>query len=629
MSSGRENARRAILGATATGPWRGTEVSGFEMKPDGLRKLPANDKTLPLFICGYFEVLARTRDADGEAHGLLLSWQDADGVAHEWIMPRAMLAGEAAELRARLASGGLTLATSQGARASLLDFLTFQKPKDRVRTVPRVGWFFGRDGGAAFVLPGQVFGSVANERVILDLPERPPAIYRSTGTLKDWRAAVAARCAGNARLVLAMSLAFAGPLLTPMGEEGGGLQLRGNSRLGKSTALKVAASVWGPPEGPDSFKRSWRATGNGIEGLAAQHNDGLLPLDELGEIDPREAGATAYMLGNGTGKARAHRTGTTRPVATWRLLFLSTGEESLADILARAGHTIRAGQEVRFIDLPADAGRGFGIFDTIHTEAPIGAASPGEFAEQLAAAAMTHHGTAGPTFLAWLTERVAKDPAWAARDLGARVRFFLDDNLPDGASGQVRTVCRRFALIAVAGELAIEAGITGWQPGAASEAAASCFAAWCDARGSMEAREDLSAVEQVRACLAQHGQARFEHWKDRTQHEAETPSEPAASDAPPEARAVPNRMGFRRWERDAMAEGGGRWTFYFFAAGWKEATRGLDPAEAAKVLVARGYLKPGKNHPSRTVKVPGFAGGVKVYQVCGSILGGDGGEATD
>jgi uncharacterized protein (DUF927 family) len=630
-TGGKKTARAAILGATPARrpaePWRGCEVAGFTMDATrGLYRDPPDKTKAPLWVCERFDVLARTRDADGEAHGLLLRWIDADSLVHEWVMPRAMLAGDATEVRARLASGGLAIAPSQGARQALLEFLTHQKPRERVRTVPRVGWFFGPQGGAAFVVPGRVFGELPGEQVVLDLHDRPPPIYRAAGTVKEWRGQVAARCAGNTRLMLAVSLAFAGPLLTPLAEEGGGLQLRGASRLGKSTALKVAASVWGPPEGPDSFKRSWRATGNGIEGLAAQHNDGLLPLDELGEIDPREAGGTAYMLGNGVGKARAHRTGTTRPVITWRLLFLSTGEESLADILARAGHTIRAGQEVRFIDLPADAGKGLGLFDTLHITAEFGAGTAGEFAEALSGAAIAQHGTAGPAFLAWLAPRIAKDAAWAARDLAPRIRAFLEDNMPEGASGQVRTVCRRFALVALAGELATEAGITGWQLGAATTAARSCFEAWCAARGSVEAREDLAAVEQVRACLAQHGQARFELWKERAQSDMGDGADglATATDAPPEARAVPNRLGWRRWMRDATAEGGGRWVFYFNAAGWKEATRGLDPIDAAKVLAARGYLRPGKDHPSRTVKAPGFPKGVKAYEVCGSIMGGEG-----
>lgn len=100
--------------------------------------------------------------------------------------------------------------------------------------------------------------------------------------------------------------------------------------------------MWG---NPSSYIRLWRATANGLEGLAALHNDGLLILDELSLIDPREAGEAAYLLANEQGKARASRAGTARPSAKWRLLFLSSGEESLAALMARSGRKANAGQE--------------------------------------------------------------------------------------------------------------------------------------------------------------------------------------------------------------------------------------------------------------------------------------------
>ena len=106
----------------------------------GLFRLPRGDKEAALWICGRFDVLGYTRDTDGEGHGLLLRWRDADGLLHEWVLPFAMLAGEASDWRARLASGGLRLSPRLGARQALVDFLSQQKPADRVRTVPRVGF---------------------------------------------------------------------------------------------------------------------------------------------------------------------------------------------------------------------------------------------------------------------------------------------------------------------------------------------------------------------------------------------------------------------------------------------------------------------------------------------------------
>ncbi len=130
--------------------------------------------------------------------------------------------------------------------------------------------------------------------------------------------------------IMAASCAFAGPLLHLLGEAGGGVHLFGQSRRGKSTALHVAASVWGAPRGHTPFARSWRATGNALEATAAEHNDTLLPLDEIGQVEPRELGEVAYMLANGVGKGRAHREGRAKPALTWRMLFLSTGEKRMA-----------------------------------------------------------------------------------------------------------------------------------------------------------------------------------------------------------------------------------------------------------------------------------------------------------
>jgi hypothetical protein len=56
---------------------------------------------------------------------------------------------------------------------------------------------------------------------------------------------------------------------------------------------------------PTEYLQRWRATDNGQEAQAAQHSDGLLVLDELGQVDPKVAGESAYMLANGQGKARA------------------------------------------------------------------------------------------------------------------------------------------------------------------------------------------------------------------------------------------------------------------------------------------------------------------------------------
>ena len=106
--------------------------------------------------------------------------------------------------------------------------------------------------------------------------ERPIDFYSERGTLDEWRDTVGKYCIGNNKLLFAVSLAFAAPLLNPLNVENGGFHIFGPSSCGKSTALRVAASVYG---GPD-YITTWRATDNGLEGTAAAHNDTLLIMDE-------------------------------------------------------------------------------------------------------------------------------------------------------------------------------------------------------------------------------------------------------------------------------------------------------------------------------------------------------------
>ena len=95
-----------------------------------------------------------------------------------------------------------------------------------------------------------------------------------------WRDRIGALCVGNSRLVFAVACAFAGPLLRPAGMESGGFHIRGDSSSGKTTALRLAASVYGGP----SYMQRWRTTDNALEAIAAQHCDSLLILDELAQV---------------------------------------------------------------------------------------------------------------------------------------------------------------------------------------------------------------------------------------------------------------------------------------------------------------------------------------------------------
>jgi putative DNA primase/helicase len=125
-----------------------------------------------------------------------------------------------------------------------------------------------------------------------------------------------------------------------------------------------------------------------LSGTAELHNDLTLFLDELAQLDPREAAEIAYLLGNGCGKTRMTRGISVKKSLSWTLLYVSSGELTLAEHAQTAGFRIKGGAEIRQINIPADAGAGMGLFEDIH-----GASSADAFARQLTESAKRFYGT--------------------------------------------------------------------------------------------------------------------------------------------------------------------------------------------------------------------------------------------
>lgn len=511
----------------------------------------------PQWICSPLDVAALTRDAAGGEWGRLLVFKDRDAQEHRWAMPMAMLAGSGEELRAELLRQGLEVTTFPQRRTRLAEYIAQATPDAKARCVLRTGWH-----GSAFVLPARTWGESPGEAVVFQGATADGVALASCGTLEDWRALVAAPCAGNSRLVLALSAAFAGPCLGLLDAEGGGFHLRGASSSGKSTALAIAASLFGPP----AFSRTWRATDNALEAVASLYSDLLLPLDEIGQLDPRNAGAAAYLLANGQGKSRSHRDGSARAAARFRVLFLSAGEVGLGDLVTASGGKTRAGHEVRVIDVQAEADGAAGIFERLPDGCP-----PGEFADRLKRAAAEHHGHA---LAAWL-DALTSAPDAAREALRGRRDALADALCGPGAAGQVRRVAQRFALVAAAGELATDKGLTGWPAGEAEAAARACYAAWLGARGTAGAAEPAAMVGQVRLFLAQHGESRFSPWRD--------------ADESHKPRTI-NRAGFRKGKDD---DGGGL-AYYIESEVFRaEVCAGFDYRQVARTLGNMGALRLG------------------------------------
>jgi uncharacterized protein (DUF927 family)/5S rRNA maturation endonuclease (ribonuclease M5) len=566
---------------------RVSQHTRFRLKDDGVYYCaPGGDKK-PLRICGRLTVEAITRDSEGTGWGRLLKWKDVEGGEHEWPMPVSLLAGEGSEYRARLLDGGLFITSGRGIGPLLSEYIQTTQTTARALCVSRVGWH-----GESFVLPGETIGPNGADRVLFQTQHDSENYFGVAGAVEDWREHVGRLCIGNSRLMLAASCAFAGPVLSLMGAESGGVHLVGYTSTGKSTALVVCGSVLGGG-GKNGFVQTWNATANGLEATAALHNDLTLPLDEMAQVLPEEAAEIAYLLANGTGKARMSRNVAARRKLTWTLLFLSAGEVTLADHARTTGKRIRGGVEVRLLDIDADAGAGMGLFENLH-----GAASPDLFARQLKEAARAYYGA---PLRAFLRSVVSNRAACEASLRGLRDDFM--QRVPEKAGGELSRAAARLALIAGAGELATRAGLTGWPEGAATDAAARCYKDWWTARGTVGGSDTEAAVRDVRRFIEKHGASRFQVIRH-----------PIGEASPDENQVVKDRAGFRRRNDDGETE------YWILKEVFRqELCRDFNSKLVARALAERGYLDTQGDTLMKAVRVPEM-GWIRAYCVRASIL---------
>lgn len=559
-----------------------TPPPGFRLTDKGLFSIivDAQGNEYEQWLADPIMILGLVRDTANEEWGLLVRWKDPNGVKHTATIQKAALVKDDKVWLLSLVSGGWGCSPHSKHKNKLTEFFALYKTNRYLRSVKSTGWHDGQ-----FVLPDRVLnGSAEPDESDICLMSSAPisTVYSSRGTLAEWQQTIGKWAEGNSRLELAICAGLAAPLLEISGMESGGFNFVGGSSIGKTTALFVAASVWGKGSTDSGFLKTWRSTSNGLEGCAATHNDALLCLDELGQASGKTVAEAAYMLANGQGKSRADRSGNARAAKIWRILVLSTGELGLADKINADGGRSQVGQEVRLIDVPADAGCEYGIFENIH-----GFNKAHEFAEALKTAAASNFGVLAPAFINSVIDQRTKDEPELKRVACSRLNKLQQGLCGElgRVDGQVQRVAERFALCGLAGLLAIRSRVLLWDPKTMINNIKKCFLAWLDHRGTTGALEEIKIIRQVKLYIEQHGDSRFQS--------------PSPSDSTVKTH---NRAGFKFFDPAAN-----RLEYYVLPEVFKaEVCKGFDYRFACRVLLEAGYLikKENDRMTSRPPKSP-------------------------
>ena len=582
----------------------------FFMTDQGIykRDTDARGREITTYAGSSVYVVGRTRrGSDGKGWGYYVRFRTPTGAWDTAVIPAHKLAGDGREVRAALLDLGVTCPPDRQGRTAQLENIAYSMR--HVTEVITVSEYPGWVGDDAFALPNTILMAPGVEKhVLLDMEEGRPHEFATSGTLHGWQAMVGG-LENNSRAALAIAMSFTGCLMRPLGIEGGGIHFWGRTSMSKTSIATAAGATWGGGA-PDGFVNSWRATDNGLEGLAAIHNDTFFILDELALVNPDRLIEILYMLGNGHGKARATKTGGAQPIANWKSMTLSTGEITTAAHMkagnaGRRGAQVRVpgGVEARMIDLQIafspDPRRSFEDLGPFENEASL--------ADHIKSEAKRHYGHAGPAFVAaFLADRAAHVAV-----AKAEIARFADEVSEPGDEAALGRVATRFGLIAAAGEMAIRFGILPWREGAARTAALTCYHAWKEGRGdgtlSHDERDALSALKRF---FELHGSSRFEPLNPDQIDETE-PAERL------DDRIVPDRCGYRKHDPEQGM------TYYVTPEAWRSevCTTDRDPDLVARVALDCGALIPGENNRLlKKARVPGYPHPKRVYVIRPDLL---------
>lgn len=480
---------------SSAGKYISTETGVYLIKPDR----DGTEKTIRV-THQRLDVIAIGRTAKNQGYSSLLEWEDIDGNTHQEIISQADLEGEAKDVRRMLADGGLRLKSKSGSIDYLIDYLRSCAPDRRFIIVDRLGWHKNRDGKLFFALKDKVIGQ-AQEEIIFNstAPDEALPALEVSGTAEEWRDNVANLCNYSTRATLGVCMAFAAPMARLLDVPTFGIHLKGKTSRGKSTVACIASSVYGRFS---SYKKSWQGTQTGMEGLAYNYNDLLLPLDEISNIDPKDVSNVIYAIGNEVDKNRGAKNGLNRTTKTWREVVLSTGEETVTEMLRKANLKAQAGLEVRMPSINAQA--------TDDEEMGVNESFPAgynaqSYKELLEGNCKKYHGA---VFERWIEFLITLDPDNIREEYTRFRDSFIQEYKP---TNQNRRIANNFAFVAFAGELATGAGLTDWEMERetsghswAREAVGICFKSALDIIGNGLPIEDKKALEHIETLLLEN-----------------------------------------------------------------------------------------------------------------------------
>lgn len=315
---------------------------GYSQDQHGVMRADGDDKVriMPYRI----EDFTLSYDVAGE--GLLVSLSAVIAKVSYPIEFRISILCDAKATHKHLATSGIALNKHQLAEFTHL-MTTWTQQMQNARQVKKTtrtfGWF-ERGKHHGFAASNAIHWDDGNSETAIIPYKDLAATYSAVGQLDVWRdIANFTVDQGRDAINVAIASAFASPLIQLTGVSGLTLAIISEkSGTGKSTALKIAQSVWGHPvRGVNSLSDTQNSV---IRKLGILNN---LPAfwDELRMREDVEGFIkTMFMLGQGKEKSRLTQTSEFQDMGTWNLLMTVASNEYLTDHIDQMVQSTDAGR---------------------------------------------------------------------------------------------------------------------------------------------------------------------------------------------------------------------------------------------------------------------------------------------
>jgi putative DNA primase/helicase len=548
-------------------------------------------------VCSALNVIGKVANEHGGDHAVRVEITNALGKRIEDV-PCALLEDRPNKTSALLASWGLSLGSAKDRADHVVALLTGARGLKTTRNIKSMGWFQG-----SFVLPTEVISPDGVGEVSFASAADSSTRFNRLGNIDAWKSGIAAVCVGNPRMIFALSMAFTGPFVQSFRDVAGIFHLNGATSQGKSSLLFSAGSVWGGSDASLSFTHAWNNTANAMVNLAVQHSHTLMCLDEIHSGNPKNIADSIYNLTSGEDRGRLNKDATSKPKQVFHSIVLSSGEMTPEEALAKASLVFTGGMEVRCIGLRIEETNGAAIFDNLH-----GWAGRAELAGHVNETSKKHYGHAGPEFVRGIVN-MGRDAA--DQVVGGMVERFIAEHCKRGvdgrpAPGEIIRVCKRFAVVAASGEMAIKLGVVSWPAGSAISAASILFKDWLEQRGDQLPRDLSNQLRALGSFLFEHGSTRF----SQITQAGMTP-------------LTNNRFGF-----DFLAPDGKRY-FAIPHEALSKIIHGASPTALVKHLDSKGLLLRESHDARLTYRVRTGGQTFRLYCIAQSFVGIGGSTETD